>query len=178
MSAAGKREAKSRKTPGRAGLQEAARSRYRAEAARKESERAARAPHWSANLGQQGQSVPSSQGSPPPPSLPTWGCWEAGEGPPRACVGIWASTKAIVCRPPAGVQGITNGAPRMLGSRPGVGSLLRPLNRQACQGPDSEGLTWVLWVLHPPHTIPAKHRPTQQRKHTKGCLQVAKGDRI
>lgn len=66
MSAAGKREAKSRKTPGRAGLQEAARSRYRAEAARKERERAARAPHWSANLGQQGQSVPSSQGSPRP----------------------------------------------------------------------------------------------------------------
>lgn len=58
MSAAGMREAKSRKTPGRAGLQEATRSRYRVEAATKESESAARAPYWSANLGHQGESVP------------------------------------------------------------------------------------------------------------------------
>jgi hypothetical protein len=67
------REAKSRKTPGRAGLQEATRSRYRAEAARKESESAALAPHWSANLRPQGWSVPSREG--PLPSLPTQACW-------------------------------------------------------------------------------------------------------
>lgn len=79
--------------PGSAGLQAAARSKYRAEAARKESESAALAPYWSANLGPQDRSVPSKQG---PSLIPNSGLLvglDPGEGPPRACVGMWASTK-------------------------------------------------------------------------------------
>lgn len=124
MSAEGRREAKSRKMPGRAGLQEATKSRYRAEAARKESESAARAPHWSANLGPQGRSAPSREG--PFLSLPTQACWYTKtlvkDHPGSMWARLWVSTKAV--GPPVGVQGVTIVAPRTLGSRAGAGPLL------------------------------------------------------
>lgn len=91
--------------------------------------------------------------------------WDAGEGPPREYVGTWASTKAV--GPPVGVQGVDQGLDL---------SYIGPSIGQGCRGPvrtqplrDVNG-SCGLRDLHPSHTIPAKHRPTQQLKHPEGRL--------